>query len=53
MNTFAQNQIKYIKYLMGSSKSKDDRVDMFLELDKMYYQAGSQLSGNVYLNVHE
>ena len=38
---------------MGSSKSKDDKVDIYLELDKLYYQAGSQLTGNVYVNCHE
>ena len=35
---------------MGSGESKDENVDIYMELDRPYYQAGTELNGNVYIN---
>ena len=35
---------------MGSGESKDPNIDIYMQLDKPYYQAGEMVTGNVYLN---
>lgn len=34
---------------MGNSKTKDERVDIYFEIDRPYYHSGDWVDGNVYI----